>query len=92
MSEDIHMLIEQVVAENMGSIQKRLEELEMHRADTENALVEIEAILAELKENFVELHEGTSKKLTDYNSKLDAITGQIAGLKTAVEKLITKVK
>ena len=92
MAEEMHRLVETVVAENIASIQKRLEELELHRADTENAIVELKAIASELKDNFVTLHEETSKKLTEYNSKLDAIAGQIAGLKGAVEKLMVRVK
>jgi prefoldin subunit 5 len=90
LAEDVHSLVETVVAENVASIQKRLEELELHRADTENAIVELRAIAAELKDNYLALHEGTSKKLTEYNSKLDTIAGQIAGLKGALEKLISK--
>ena len=88
MSEDVHRLVETVVGENLASLQKRLEELELSRADTENTMAEIEALLSEIKESFISLHETTSKRLTEYNTKLDGIAGQLSGLKTAIEKLV----
>ena len=88
MTENVHQLVEAVVSETVGGLQKRVEELELNRAGMENSLAELEAVVAELKESFVSLHEETSRRLTEYNSKLDAITGQIAGLKNAVEKLL----
>lgn len=92
MADDIHRLIEEVVAEELGSLQKRLEELEIYRADTESTLAELEAIVAEIKDNFVSLHGDTSKRLTEYNSKLDGLAGQISGLKGAVEKFLSKIR
>jgi len=92
MAEDIHELVEAVVGENIAAIQKRLEDLELGRADAESQLTELKILVSEIKDNFLALHEDTSHKLSEYNSKLDTIAGQISGLKTALEKLFTKVK
>ncbi len=92
MADEVHRLVEQVVSEEVGSLQKRLEELEIYRADTESSLAELEAVVAEIKDSFISLHEDTSKRLTEYNSKLDGLAGQISGLKGAVEKLLSKIK
>lgn len=92
MADEVHRLVEEVVSEELGSLQKRLEELELYRADTESSLSEIEAVVAEIKDSFISLHEDTAKRLTEYNSKLDGLAGQISGLKSAVEKLLSKMK